>query len=69
MSDKRRAETWREHGADIVILLLRLVTERPSEMRDRAAHREAAALAEELLVHGSPGAGELRSTLDVIHRR
>jgi energy-coupling factor transporter ATP-binding protein EcfA2 len=68
MSDKRRAETWREHGADIVILLLRLVTERPGEMRDTATQREAAALAEELLVHGSPGAGELRSALDVIHR-
>jgi hypothetical protein len=49
------------------VLLLRLVTERPNEMRGTATQREAAALAEELLVHGSPGAGELRSALDVIH--
>src|SRR6202163_2744855 len=63
-----RATLWLERGWQISVLLLHLVKEHPLEMSANKTHREAAAIAEQLLAEGVPGAGELRDALEHVHR-
>jgi adenylate kinase len=67
-SSMHRSTLWREQGTSIAVLLLRLVTDRPTELKDAETHRRVAVLADQLLEQGVAGAGELRDGLERLNR-
>lgn len=62
-----RPTLWREQGTSITVLLLRLVTERPTELLGAETHQRVAVLAEQLLKQGVAGAGELHDALERVN--